>query len=112
MYFEWYGLGDSQAYHRDRANHWHVTAQTLVKSKKARIAAVMAVYDRDDQFTVQLKHMNDWFGVIATGDFGQVEGWIRTGEIGSTRPSSFAKDNIERQIDLWGRSRDGDVFFA
>ncbi|MHC4353461.1 MAG: DUF4962 domain-containing protein [Planctomycetota bacterium] len=107
-----YNHGIPKPYHRDKANHWHVTAQTVIKSKKTRIAAVMAVYDTDDQFRVQLRRMNDWFGAIVTGDFGQVEGWIRTDEIGRIRPSSFAEDDIDRQIDLWGRSRDGQVFFV
>ncbi|KPK44354.1 MAG: hypothetical protein AMJ65_03255 [Phycisphaerae bacterium SG8_4] len=107
-----YNYGIPKAYHRDRANHWHVTAETVLRSKKTRIAAVMAVYDADDQFQVQPKHVNGWFGAIARGDFGQVEGWIRTDENGGTRPSSFTKDDIDRPIDLWGRGRDGEIFFV
>jgi len=106
-----YNYGIPKTYHKEKANHWHVTAKTVIKSKKTRIAAVMAVYDTDDQFNVQLKHMNGWFGATAAGDFGQVEGWIRTDESG-TRPASFASDNINRQIDLWGRCRDGEIFYV
>jgi len=38
-----YNYGIPEAYHRQRANHWHVKAETVKKSKVARIAAVMAV---------------------------------------------------------------------
>jgi hypothetical protein len=106
-----YNYGIPKAYHREKANHWHVTAQTAKKSKKARIAAVMSVYDANEKFDLQLQHTNGWFGATATGDFGQVEGWIRTGEKNSVRPASFANDNINRPIDLWGRSRDGEIFY-
>jgi hypothetical protein len=107
-----YNYGIPEKYHKNKDNHWHVTAETIIKSKKARIAAVMTVYDAEDQFNVKLKQMHGWFGATATGDFGQVEGWIRTDDNSSIRPASFANDNINRQIDLWGRSRDGEIFYV
>jgi hypothetical protein len=105
-----YNYGIPKAYHKEKANHWHVTAETAKTSKKTRIAAVMAVYDTNEKFDVQLQHMNGWFGATAAGDFGQVEGWIRTDE-SDTLPASFASEIINRQINLWGRSRDGEIFY-
>ena len=104
-----YNYGIPEAYHRDKANHWHVTAETPASSRKTRIAAVMSVYGDNERFDVQLQHVAGWLGATATGEFGKVEGWIRTDEGSGTRPSSFAKDNIDRKIDLWGRSHDGEI---
>ena len=72
---------------------------------------VMAVYDTNEKFDVQLQHMNGWFGATAAGDFGQVEGWIRTDE-SSRLPASFAGKTINRQTNLWGRSRDAEIFYV
>ncbi|MGB2861951.1 MAG: hypothetical protein WBC05_01370, partial [Sedimentisphaerales bacterium] len=105
-----YNSGIPEAYHREKANHWHVTAETAKKSKKTRIAAVMAVYGANEKFDVQIQHKNGWLGATATGDFGQVEGWIRIDE-SDTNPASFAPELINRQIDLWGQSRDGEIFY-
>jgi hypothetical protein len=105
-----YNFGIPEAYHREKANHWHVTAETAKKSKKTRIAAVMAVYGAKEKFDVKLQHTDGWFGATAAGDFGQVEGWIRIDE-SSTLPASFAGNIINRQINLWGRSRDGEIFY-
>jgi hypothetical protein len=99
-----------KAYHREKANHWHVTAETAKTSKKTLIAAVMAVYDADEKFDVQLQHENGWLGATAAGDFGQVGGWIRVNE-SAARPASLAGQIVERQINLWGRSRDGEIFY-
>jgi len=71
---------------------------------------VMAFYDAKEKFDVKLQHTNGWFGATATGDFGQVECWIRTDEC-AARPASFASKIINRQINLWGRSGDGEIFY-
>jgi len=105
-----YNYGIPKAYHRKKANHWHVTAETAKTSKKTRIAAVMTVYDAKERFDVKLQHTKGWFGATAAGDFGQVEGWIRTDE-SDTLPASLASDVINRQINLWCRSRDGEIFY-
>ncbi len=106
-----YNYGIPKAYHLEKANHWHVTAETVKSSKKTRIAAVMAVYGAKERFNVQLQHMDGWLGATATGDFGKVEGWIRFDQ-SDTHPASIAGDNINRQVNLWGRSRDGEVFYV
>ena len=72
-----YNHGIPKAYHRQRANHWHVKAETVKKTKIARIAAVMAVYGESERFEVQLQKQNGWFGATAEGDFGHIEGWVR-----------------------------------
>ncbi|MBL7189723.1 MAG: DUF4962 domain-containing protein [Phycisphaerae bacterium] len=103
-----YNYGIPKAYHREKANHWHVTAETGESSRKTRIAAVMSVYGAKERFEVQLQRMNGWLGATAAGDFGKVEGWIRFDE-SDTRPASLAGRDINRQINLWGRSRDGEI---
>jgi hypothetical protein len=106
-----YNYGIPEKYHREKANHWHVTAETAKTSKKTRIAAVMAVYGDDEKFHVQLQHENGWLGAIAAGDFEQVEGWIRIDE-SAVRPASIAGMVTGRKIDLWGRSCDGEIFYV
>jgi len=106
-----YNHGIPKAYHRDKANHWHVTAETTKSSRKARIAAVMSVYGSGERFDVKLQHNNGWLGAVATGDFGKVEGWTRF-DATDTLPASLAGQNINRRINLWGRSRDGETFSA
>ena len=103
-----YNRGIPKAYHREKANHWHVTAETAKSSRKARIAAVMSVYGADERFDVQLQHMNGWLGATGTGDFGKVEGWIRFDET-DTRPASLSGQDINRHVNLWGRSRNGEI---
>lgn len=104
-----YNHGIPKAYHREKANHWHVTAETIKSSRKARIAALMSVYGPKERFDVQLQHTNGWLGAVATGDFGKVEGWIRFDET-DTRPASLASQDIKRQVNLWGRARDGEIY--
>jgi hypothetical protein len=79
------------------------------KTKAARIAAVMAVYGASERFKVQLKKQNGWFGATAEGDFGQVEGWIRTDDVDNI-PAGFASQAANRRINICGRSRDGEIF--
>jgi hypothetical protein len=102
-----YNQGIPEAYHRERPNHWHVTAETVQKSDAVRIAAVMAVSAEKERFEVQLQEIDGWFGATATGDFGQVEGWIRTTDV-DTVPESFAGRTPGR-VNICGRSRDGEV---
>ena len=69
----------------------------------------MAVYDASESFDVKLQQMAGWLRATAAGEFGQVEGWIRFDE-NAARPAGLANENIDRQINLWGRSRDGEKF--
>jgi hypothetical protein len=103
-----YNHGIPKAYHRDKANHWHVTAETIVPSQKMRIAAVMSVYGPNERFDVQLQHAAGWLGATATGHSGKVEGWIRIDETDASPPSSAGED-ISPRINLWGRDRDGGI---
>jgi hypothetical protein len=103
-----YNHGIPEAYHREKANHWHVTAETAKSSRKARIAAVMSVYGGDERLDVQLQHTNGWLGATGTGDFGKVEGWIHFEET-DTLPASLAGQDINHHVNLWGRSRNGEI---
>jgi hypothetical protein len=106
-----YNYGIPEKYHKNKANQWHFTAETIEKSRKTYIAAVMSVYDDSEKFDVKLQRENGWLGAIAAGDFGQVEGWIRTDE-GGTLPASFASEVGNRKVNLCGRSRDGEIFYV
>jgi hypothetical protein len=106
-----YNYGIPKAYHRQKANHWHVKAETGKSSRKTRIAAVMVVYGAKERLEVQLQRMNGWLGATAAGDFGRVEGWIRTDQ-SEILPESLADQDLDRQVNLWGRSRDGEVYSA
>jgi len=103
-----YNHGIPEAYHKQKANHWHVRAETMEKSRATRIAAVMAVLGADERFQVEPREADGWFGATATGDFGQVEGWIRIDDV-DTIPAGFAARTGERRIDICGRSRDGEI---
>jgi hypothetical protein len=106
-----YNYGIPKAYHREKANHWHVTAEIVKKSKRTRIAAVMAVYDANEQFNVKLQYESGWLGATAAGDFGKVEGWICIDE-SAVHPASLANEHTDRHINLWGRSHDGEIFYV
>lgn len=72
-----YNHGIPEAYHREKANHWHVTAETNSDSKVSQIAAVMAVTNPRDRFEFRIQNLAGWFGVLAQGQFGQTASWIR-----------------------------------
>jgi len=72
---------------------------------------VMAVFGEDKRFRVEMRKTNGWFGATATGDFGRVEGWIRTDDV-DTIPAGFAAQTGNRRIDICGRSRDGEICLA
>jgi hypothetical protein len=103
-----YNHGIPKAYHKQKANHWHVTAETAHKSATVRIAAVMAVSGAQEQFDVRMRAEDGWFGAEATGDLGPVEGWIRTADV-DTLPQGFAAQTPAGRISLCGRSRDGEI---
>jgi hypothetical protein len=104
-----YNYGIPKAYHREKTNHWHVKAETVKKSKVARIAAVMAVSGASERFQVQLQKQDGWFGATAEGDFGQVEGWIRIDNVDNI-PAGFESQAANKHINICGRCRDREIF--
>jgi len=106
-----YNHGIPKAYHKNKANHWHVTAETIKASNAARIAAVMSVRGEKERLDVQLHHLDGWLGATATGEFGQVEGWIRIYD-SNIRPKSLTGPAATRNVNLWGKSRDGQIYFV
>jgi hypothetical protein len=104
-----YNYGIPEKYHKEKANHWHVTAETVKSSQKTRIAAVMAVYGANEKFDVQLQHENGWLGATAAGHFGNVQGWIRIDE-SAMSPTDLSSEILDRHVKLWGRGRDGETF--
>ncbi len=106
-----YNYGIPKAYHRNKADHWHVQAETVEKSKIQRIAAVMVVFGENEKLQVQLQKQDGWFGAITAGDFGQVEGWIRIDNVDNV-PAGFVSQKKDKRINIFGRSRDGENFSA
>ena len=106
-----YNYGIPKAYHREKANHWHVTAETEESSRKVRIAAVMSVYGAEERFEVQLQRKNGWLGATAAGDFGRAEGWIRFDE-SQTYPPNLTGPGANKEINLWGRSHAGEIYYV
>ena len=106
-----YNHGIPKAYHRQKPNHWHITASTKQKSRTTRIAAIMSVYNANDRFDVEPQKMNGWFGVKAVGDFGRTDGWIRIDDV-DRGPAGFNPQTMEGKTSLCGRDRDGVIFSA
>jgi hypothetical protein len=106
-----YNQGIPEAYHEQKANHWHVTAATKQKSRATRIAAIMTVADANERFDVELQRQNGWIGATAAGDFGRVEGWIRIDDV-NTGPADFDAKTAAGKANLCGRSRDGEIYSA
>jgi hypothetical protein len=106
-----YNHGIPEAYHKDKANHWHVTAETVEKSAAIRIGAVMAAHGKGERLEVRVRRQDGWFGAAASGDFGEVEGWIRLDEVESL-PAGFAGKVPGQTVNLCGRSREGEIFGA
>jgi len=104
-----YNEGIPPAYHKTKANHWHVTAETVRKASKTRIAAVMAVSQSGERYDVRVRQSDGWLGASATGNFGRVEGWIRCDQDASL-PKDLAAQEIDPQVKLWGRSHDGAAY--
>ncbi len=101
--------GSPAAYHKQKANHWHVTAETSEKSNRTRIAAVMSVFDQTDRSQiVEVRETDGWLITKASGDFGQVEGWIRIDDVDATPDGVPARTNQGR-TNICGRSRDGEI---
>jgi hypothetical protein len=105
-----YNYGIPESYHKQKANHWHVEAQTIKKSKAVRIAAVMAVFGNNERFNVKLQKEDGWFGAKAEGDFGHVEGWIRIDHVDNV-PDGYVSFMRNRRVQIIGRSRDGQGIF-
>lgn len=100
-----YNHGIPKAYHQNKPNHWHVTAELREKTAAAQIAAVMAVSGPKERFEVRLRRMDGWFGAEATGDFGQAVGWVRIGDVDTIPPGFEARE----RIDLCGQDRNGEA---
>lgn len=103
-----YNQGIPEAYHEQKANHWHVTAETEQKTDTLRIAAVMAVYHEKELFDVKLQRLNGWIGATVMDEYGQVEGWIQYDNSGIL-PPDLAGKGIDPRTKLWGRDRNGEL---
>ncbi len=103
-----YNQGIPEKYQEEKANHWHVCAETQEKTKKTRIAAIMAVSKMDDECDIQLHDENGWFGIEASGYFKDVSGWIAYDDEGSM--PKVVESQTDKNVLLWGRGHDQDIF--
>jgi len=101
-----YNAGIPEDYHKDMANHWHVTAETQDKADAVRIGAVMAVSGDQEHFDLELLEQEGWFGARATGAFGSVEGWVQL-QHGTAGPDGHGEDVIGGKAIICGISADG-----
>ncbi len=106
-----YNAGIPEDYHRDMANHWHVTAETQRKTDAARMGAVMAVSGDQERFDLDLLDQEGWFGARAKGAFGTVEGWVQL-QHGAAGPEGYSDDVIGGKAIICGMSADGKRFVA
>jgi hypothetical protein len=103
-----YNHGIPPAYHRDKPRHWHLTAHTTEKAGRTRIAAIMAVDRLPHRTRMEFPQEKGWYGVIATGEFGRVEGWVRLEETG-TRPAGFDQVKRGQASQICARTGTGDI---
>lgn len=104
-----YNEGIPPAYHKDKPNQWHVTASTLKRSSRTRIAAVMTVYQTEAPMMIKLHRRRGWLGVSSQGHFGQVEGWIKlNGQARTTK--GLSGHEIPESVDIWTLSANKEVF--
>jgi len=101
-----YNAGIPEDYHRDMANHWHVTAETQIESDAARIGAVMAVSGAQERFDVEALEQEGWFGARTTGTFGAVEGWVQL-RPGAAGPEGYGDEVASGKAIVCGISADG-----
>jgi len=101
-----YNTGIPEDFHKDLPDQWHVTGETGIKAKSARIGAIMAVYRGNESPKIQILGQNGWFGARVSGQngaFGTVEGWI---QLESDAP---APKNIGKAL-ICGIASDGQKF--
>lgn len=104
-----YNQGIPPAYHEQVADHWHVTAETVNQTRATRIAAVMAVHDDGEPLEVRIQEENGWLGAFASGDFGQVKGWICVDANRDAPPDAAFSSRKEERPVVWGQSAEGDT---
>ncbi len=104
-----YNAGIPEQFHENRANHWHVTAETDAKAESPRIGVAIGVYGPGEAFELTVFDHNGWLGARARGDFGEVEGWLQLVN-GASGPDGFGDRVVKGGAKLCGRDRDGDVF--
>jgi len=106
-----YNEGIPPEYHREVANHWHVTAETVTMAADARIGAVMSVSGPADLVEVQILEHPGWFGAKAIGNFGETIGWVQL-QAGSPGPAGFGAAVDSGKAVICGVTGAGQLFSA
>ena len=104
-----YNAGIPTQFHKNMPNHWHIMAETNVKSSTTRIGAAMIVSDSREPVKVQILSQEGWFGARVMGDFGEVEGWVQT-LTNTSGPVGFGDKVSNGNAMICGRTSDGKIF--
>jgi hypothetical protein len=104
-----FDTGMPEDFDEEVAPHWHVTAQTTEQQTTTRIGAVMGVYEAGGPFVLERLQHAGWQGARATGDFGDVEGWVQL-EAGASGPEGYGEAVSNGEAKLCGRGADGEAF--
>jgi hypothetical protein len=104
-----FNAGIPEQFHKDKPNHWHVTAGTNGKTMATRIGAVLGVSANGERFEMTVLNREGWFGATAICDAGTVEGWVQLVP-GAAGPDGFGDAVSRGQAKVCGRASDGDVF--
>ena len=101
--------GVPEQFHKDMANHWHVTAETVGPAEATRIGAAMAVSGPRDALEMSVLDHDGWFGARTVGPSGSAEGWVQL-VAGAPGPDGYADAVNSGEAKVCGRGDDGDAF--
>jgi len=86
--------GSPKEFHKEMPNHWHVQAETQGKSKKCRIATIMAVDTLERPLKMSFRDHKGWFGASVKTEIGDIEGWIQQETQTSVPPGYKNKSSV------------------
>lgn len=105
-----YNQGVPPKFYKEVPNQWHLTAETKEKTKAIRIGAIMGTWGPSEKFELEVFQRSDgWFGAQATGDFGQVEGWMQL-QPDTAGPEDYGKDVADGKAIFFGQVSNGKRF--
>ncbi len=103
-----FNTGIPEKFHEEKANQWHMTAESMQKVETLRIAAVMSVTGPEEIMDLELQQQTGWVGVHASGNFGTIEGWMQI-EPYTGGPETFGDDVMSGKAIMCGRDARGEI---
>ncbi len=104
-----YNTNIPEQFHKDKPNHYHITAETNDKASATRIGTALSVYNQNETFETTILEHEGWFGARATGDFGTTEGWVQLLD-NAPGPDGLSSMVESGQARICGRDREDEVF--